>query len=338
MISEKERLLETLNGNTVDRPPVICPGGMMNMITEELMENINVYMPKAHFDSRLMADLAKAVYSEGCFENFGVPFCMTVEAENMGAEVDMGSTIFEPHVIDYLIYTVLDWRKLPQFDLNKGRMKVVLDAIKLIKEETENIPIVGNLTGPISTASSIMEPLNFYKELRKKNSEAHEYMNFITRELIKFAKAQIEAGADLITISDPSGTGEILGPKLFEEFVVKYINDLVLEISSLNVPVIVHICGQMDKVYNEVNKIKANALSFDSIVSVKGSRKHLEDRIIMGNISTYALEFSDPEKIKNNTKYCREHGMNIISPACGLGMRSPLKNIKSILKTIKEEE
>ena len=66
----------------------------------------------------------------------------------------------------------------------------------------------------MSTASSVMEPVNFYKELRKKNQEAHAYMEFITDQLIAFGRAQIEAGADVIAISDPSGTGEILGPNL----------------------------------------------------------------------------------------------------------------------------
>ena len=51
-------------------------------------------------------------------------------------------------------------------------------------------------------------------------------MEFITDQLTAFGRAQIAAGADVIAISDPSGTGEILGPKYFEEFAVTYINRL----------------------------------------------------------------------------------------------------------------
>ncbi len=50
-----------------------------------------------------------------------------------------------------------------------------------VKSENNDIPIVGNITGPISTASSLMEPVDFYKELRKKNKEAHEFMDFVKR-------------------------------------------------------------------------------------------------------------------------------------------------------------
>lgn len=66
------------------------------------------------------------------------------------------------------IDSVSDYEKLSGIDLTKGRAKVVLDAIGILKEEVKDMPIIGNLTGPISTASSVIEPVVFYKELRKK--------------------------------------------------------------------------------------------------------------------------------------------------------------------------
>lgn len=336
MITSKERLKLIFEGQKVDRPACICPGGMMNMITSDLMERIGVYLPEAHTDPVQMAALAKAVYEEGCFENYGVPFCMTVEAEEMGAKVDMGSRVYEPHVIGYAIDSVCDYKKLTPVDLNAGRAKVVLDAIRILKKETEGVPIVGNLTGPVSTASSLMEPVVFYKELRKKKQEAHEYMEFVTQQLIAFGRAQIEAGADVIAISDPSGTGEILGPKHFHEFAVTYINKLLDALQKEKLGTIVHICGQMSPVYNEVGEMHSDALSFDSIVPMKEAREHLSDRVLMGNVSTYALEFGDPERVKALTKNCVKNGSNIISPACGLGMKSPLKNVQAILEALEE--
>ena len=82
--------------------------------------------------------------------------------------MDLGSSAYEPHVTEYVIGTVSDWEKLPKLDVTKERAKVVLDALGILKEEGDAVPIVGNLTGPVSTASSVMEPVVFYKELRKK--------------------------------------------------------------------------------------------------------------------------------------------------------------------------
>ncbi len=337
MLNEKERLIRVLHKQTVDRPPCICPGGMMNMITTELMQECNVLWPDAHTDAVKMAELASASYKLGCFENIGVPFCMTIEAEELGSQVTLGNNIFEPHVIGYAMDRIEDRKKIRPIDPSAGRAATVIEAIRLLKKEHPTVPIIGNLSGPISVASSVMEPVAFYKGMRRKNKETHEYMVFITEQIARFAEAQIKAGADVIAISDPSGTGEILGPKFFDEFVVQYLNQLLDKIQGEKIPTIVHICGQMKSVYKEVAKVKSDALSFDSIVPIKEAKKHLPGRVIMGNVSTYALEFSSSEKIISITNNCIASGANIISPACGLGTRSPLANVRAILKTLKGE-
>ena len=39
-LNEKERLLKILKGKDVDRPPVICPGGMMSACISEILKDI----------------------------------------------------------------------------------------------------------------------------------------------------------------------------------------------------------------------------------------------------------------------------------------------------------
>jgi len=166
MITPRERLKHTLKGRAFDRVPCICPGGMMNMIVEEVMDLIGCSWPEAHRDSQLMAGLSAGMYEYGGFENYGVPMCMTVEAEAMGAQVGMGTKINEPRVTGYLIKSVTEWIQLSTIDLNKGRVKVVLDAIEILRKKPNDVPIVGNLVGPISLATSLMEPMVYYKEIK----------------------------------------------------------------------------------------------------------------------------------------------------------------------------
>jgi len=335
MLNEKQRLLEALGGGNTDRPPCVCPGGMMNSITKELMELCDVYLPGAHSEPDLMAKLSSAVYDSGCFENYGVPFCMTVEAESMGAGVNMGTDIYEPHISEYVIGSVDEWEKLKPIDLSSGRPDACIKAVELLAAINNDVPVIGNVVGPISLASSLMEPVVFYKELKKKSENAHKMMRFVTGELIRFTNALIEAGADVIAISEPSGTGEILGAGLFEKFAVMYLNMLLDGIAERSPKTIVHICGKMHMVYKQVDMVRADALSFDSVVSLKQARENLKDRVLMGNVSTYALEFADEAKVMDMTKNCVASGADIISPACGLGMKSPLTNVKAVLKAVK---
>lgn len=341
-MNSKERLLSVFDGKSVDRVPCICPGGMMNMIITELMEKTGIMWPDAHFDAQKMADLAASVNEYGMFENYGVPFCMTIEVESIGGgKIDMGNEIFEPHVLEYVIDSVSDYKDLSQLDVNSGRAKTTVEAVKILKERNDGVPVIGNLSGPVSVASSLMDPSTYFKELKRNKDDAHAFMDFVTDQIIAFGQAQIKAGADLIAISDPSGTGEILGPKYFDEYCVKYLNKLIAGLKEVDetIPVIVHICGQMHSVYEELKDLKADSFSFDAIVSIKESREHLgEDAILMGNVSSFALQGSNPEKIGTMAQRAIDNGVDILAPACGLGTGSAMENIQALLNTAKKQQ
>ncbi|MDR1773327.1 MAG: MtaA/CmuA family methyltransferase [Clostridioides sp.] len=337
-MTPKERLYKSLKKETVDRKPCICPGGMMNMMVEDVMDMKGIFWPEAHSDAKMMAELNIGMYENGGFENFGVPFCMTVEAESMGAGVFMGTKVTEPRVVKYPINSVTEYKKLSDIDVTKGRAKVVIDAIEILKEKNMDVPIIANLTGPVSLASSLMEPVTYYKELRKKKQESHEYMEFITRNLINFGKAQLEAGADILTISDPSGTGEILGAATFSEFAVPYLNKIIDELKNYaEGGTIIHICGKLKSIYAELNDLHSDAVSFDSITNARQVCENVKNKVIMGNVSTYALEYSDEDNIRKIANNCLRE-VDILSPACGIGVRSKFSHIKTIVDCTKEEQ
>lgn len=334
-LSQKERLLAVARHETVDRPPCICPGGMMNMMFEEIMKKSDCLWPAAHSDSEKMAGLAFALNKANGFENYGVPFCMTVEAEAMGAVVDMGSLLIEPHVVESPLKSVEEAEKLQNMDTGKGRVKVVLDAIKILKGKNTDVPIVGNITGPVSTAGTLIDMSVLLKEFRKKNEAAHKFMSRVTEEIIKYAKAEVAAGADVICISEPSGTGEILGPKFFREYTVKYVN-MILD--AVDVPVkIVHICGELKSVYGIISEFHCDAFSFDAFVPVADIKEHIPEKAVMGNINTHAIGTQNPERVRSLVHFARRKGVDIVAPACGLPTTTPLINVQTLVKAAAEE-
>ena len=330
----KERLFAAAKKQAADKPPCICPGGMMNMMFEDIMKKSGCLWPDAHSNAEKMAGLAYALNEAGGFENYGVPFCMTVEAEAMGAKVDMGNLLCEPHVVHSPLASVTDMDQLTPIDPKEGRVKVVVDAIRLLKAKGTDIPIIGNLTGPISTAGTLVDMSNLLKEYRKKPGESARLMDYITEQLIAFGKAQIDAGADAICISEPSGTGEILGPARFREYTVRYVNKVL---DALDVPVkIVHICGDLKSVYESIPQFHCDVFSFDSIVSIEEIKKHIPEKAVMGNVSTHALGTMPAEKVGNLVRFAMAKGADIISPACGLPTTTPLTNVQAMVAATKE--
>lgn len=336
-LSPKERIIRTFKKETTDRPPVICPGGMMNSAIVEVMNKTGHKLPEGHHDGKLMAEIASDVHENTGFENFGIPFCMTVEAEVLGSEINYGTLSCEPKIQKEVFSSVSDviFKELGAMEKNL-RVNSIIEATWALSRKYSDVPVIGSLTGPVSASASIVDPIQFLKELRKKAKDAHKVIDYASNHIIELAKLMIENGASVISIADPTATGEILGPKMFKEYAVRYINKVVDAIHAMNTPVIVHICGKMNAVMKYVPEIRSDAISTDAFINLKALKEEYPELTTMGNLSTILLEFGDEQKVVNQTDRLVKDGINIISPACGLSTSTPLKNIVSMTKVVKE--
>ena len=335
MYTEKERILSILSGEKADRIPLICSGGMMSMANIEAIEKTQCYLPEAHSDPKKMANLVMAMNKEAGFENLGVPFCMTVEAEAFGSEVDYGSSQIHPRVVKEAIQTIKDAGSLKKLNPQRqNRMPVILDAISYLREMNKEIPIIGNLVGPASLAGMVLDPLLLFRLMRKDKASVHQLLSFITDNLIEFGKAQVERGVDIIAISEPTGTGEILGPEPFSEFVIPYVNRITGVLRSLGVKTIVHICGNIRAILAQMLQLEADCISVDAMVSIRTVKKHKKDLVLMGNVSTFLLEKGTPNRVTKTAKAVIKQGVDILAPACGLSPLTPTKNIRALLNVV----
>ncbi|BCS54148.1 uroporphyrinogen decarboxylase family protein [Geobacter sp. SVR] len=337
MLSPKERLLNVLNGRQVDRPPVICTGGMMNAAIVDVMTRTGNTLPEAHFQAGRMSALAGDIHAETGFENLGIPFCMTVEAEVLGSEIDFGSLACEPKIARESFAGTRDVVfKDVKAMLGQGRIGQVAGAAERLARLHPDQPVIGSLTGPISTAASLVDPMQFLKELRKEREQAHRVLEYVSDFLIGFAHVLVESGATAICIGDPTATGEILGPKMFDEYAVKYLNKVIDGIHAAGVPVMVHICGEMKAVKPSIPLLHADAVSTDAFVNLRMLKQEYPQLTTMGNVSTILLESGDPEKVARRTETLVREGIDIISPACGLSTSTSLEAIRAMTSVVKE--
>jgi MtaA/CmuA family methyltransferase len=334
-MNKKQRLLLSLAGNGQGGLPVICPGGMMSMVCREISETNRFNWSEAHARPEIMARAAMDMAENTGFENLGVPFCVTVEAEAIGGIVDFGDATIEPRIVNYVLTSSSDLGKLKINQHNrKSRIPVVLEAISILKEQKEDIPIIGNLTGPVSLATSLMDPNLFLRYLIKDKSLVKEIMDYSTEVIASFGEAQAKAGADVISIGDPTASGEILGPEFFNEFVAPSLNEIIKRIKRQKARTILHICGNIESILGLLRSTDADALSFDASISIKTVRSKVGNWALMGNISTFLLAGGPPESIIKTTQRVVEDGIDIVSPACGLGTGTPLGNVKAMTNTV----
>jgi [methyl-Co(III) methanol-specific corrinoid protein]:coenzyme M methyltransferase len=335
-LTPRERLLRALRRQAVDRPPVACMGGMMNAAIVEIAGDCRATLPDAHFDAGKMAELALEVARATGFENIAVPFCMTVEPEALGSAIDPGTLACEPKIASEPYRSV---SQVPVWDtetlLAGARVPVVLDALGRLARSGTDLPVIVSLSGPISTAASVVDPPSFFKELRKKKEEAHRVLRQVTDFLSAYARRAVRAGADVVAIGDPSATGEILGPALFEEFAVPYLRDLVRAAHDEGAPTIVHICGDTNRCSVLWPSIGSDAVSVDAMINLAKLKQALPEIATMGNISTFLLEFGRPEKVARRTRMLVRDGVDVIAPACGLSTSTKLAAIRAMTDAVR---
>ncbi|MDR0842774.1 MAG: methylcobamide--CoM methyltransferase [Acidobacteriota bacterium] len=335
-LSQKERLLKTLRKESVDRQPVICMGGMMNAAVVEVMRKTGHTLPAAHADSDRMADLAEDVRMQTGFENFGIPFCMTVEAELLGADIDLGTLECEPKIAkeNFPSVEAVELREVEAM-VHSGRINVVVEAARRIARDNPDTPVIASLTGPVSTAASIVDPITFYKELRRNPDAAARVLDYVSELLAAFAARLADAGVAAIAVADPSATGEILGPKMFEAYALRYNNLFADRVHALGLPFVLHICGDLRTVNPLLPQLRSDALSTDAMVSLPNIKREFPSITTMGNLSTFALEWDDEDKIRLMTRKLVDGGIDIISPACGLSTSTRLAAIKAMTDEVK---
>ncbi len=336
VMTEKERLLNVLYGKKADRTPVVCPGGMMTMASREVMVRTGCRWPEIHRDAEKMARLSIAMHNETGVENLGIPFCMTVEAEALGGEVEDGDEVTSPHIVNYPLSSVREWRNLKELNpLEDGRLPVVLACTGILKKTMPDTAVIGNLVGPLSLASSLIDAALLLKALKRDPKEVHNFFVFLTDNSIRYGEALIKRGADIIMISDPSATGEILGPKMFMEFALPYLNKMITCMHALNRPVIIHICGNVNPIYEPLKRITSECISVDSIVDIKDMKNKLPGKRLMGNVCTGLLQNGPSNMIHRVSKHLLNLGIDILAPACGLSAKTPVGHIKSMAEAVK---
>ena len=331
-MTARELVLTALRGEATPRPAVICPGGMMSFAVREAMAQADSHWPEAHCDAELMARLALTTQRETGFDNIGLPFCMTVEAEALGAEVDYGTADIQPFIVREPIQTVAeiaDYR--PSDPPARDRRPVVLEALRRCREAAPDVALVGSVVGPLSLAAQLLEASLLLRATFREPA-AVQALAETTREFVTaFALAQLDAGADVIMVADPTATGEILGAARYAEFAQPYLDRLIADLRATGAPVILHVCGNVRAILPLLAATDVEAISLDETANVREARVALTRQRLMGNISGTLLEEGPPELIASNARAVLDAGVDILAPACGVVPCTPTAHLRQMV-------
>jgi len=327
-LNRREILIAALEDRQIPRFPVLGPGGMINVVTRTVLDRFGIPLPAAHYSGVMMAELAAASYDMAGFDNIGVPFCLTVEAEVLGARVDIGDGTRLPRIIafpqvptDRIIADAL-----PNL-LKNGRVPQVLRSIELLRDMRPGVPIIGNMAGPATLAASLIRPSAMIDMVKKDPGFLNRLLEGIISFQCAYAEAMVENGADVIMIYEPAArAGSYMGFDLFLN-VLPYLSELSRYAHLGGAKIILHVCGGRMEQVSMCRETEADAYSFEAEVD-PGKARDILGKPIVGTVPASLMHYFPPEMVLEETLLAVRNGATLMTPPCGLGLDTPFENLR----------
>ena len=152
--------------------------------------------------------------------------------------------------------------------------------------------------------------------------------------LLNFGRALEGAGLDGLMIADPVSSSTMISTKFYHEFVLPHLQRLI---KSLEIPVILHVCGDTQPVLHLMAETGAKILSLDQCMDLTLAKQVLAGRCgIGGNVDPIqALLLGTPEDVRRETLRCLEQGGKkgfILMSGCAVPPGTPKENLRAMIE------
>jgi len=339
-MNSRQQILGLFNKRFSGTPPLFS--GLIS-VTESGLESEGLRFHEIHRDPAKMARAAASTYRISGFGSAVLPLDLCMEAEALGATVDFmkGSKLAEyPRVAKFRYKSVDDFsaeiaqnseRFTKDSVVNQGRIPIVVEAIKLLKEDVGDEIVIGAyVPGPFTILSLLVETGALYTSLRKSVEAVDMTMETLTQVIMSVGNAYHLAGADFLTIHEMGGSPGALGPKLFENIVLPHLKALFSELPR---PAVLSACGRTNGTMTLLAASGADALSVDQANDLVQSRKDVSEVLLFGNLDPVkVISQGTPDEIKEAVAGAFQSGVDAIWPGCDLYPQTPLENLRALVE------
>lgn len=271
----------------------------------------------------------------------GIPvtFDLQIEAEVLGCKLAWADDN-PPVVVSHPLKEGISLEEMKIPCSCKGRIPMVMEATRLLREQNPDIALYGLITGPFTLALHLLGT-DIFMQMMMYPDTTQKLMRFTTDVAKMMAGSYIEAGADVIAIVDPM-TSQI-DPMSFKTFVSPCINEVNQFIREADALSSFFVCGNAQQNIEEMCQTKPDNISIDENIPLN----YVRDVALKHNVSfggniklTVALLMGDEEASRRDALECIDIGGKkgfILAPGCDLAMETPKENIIAVSELVHNE-
>ena len=329
-MTSRQRFMAALRGQPVDRVPV---GSPTSVATVELMEATGAFFPQAHTDGETMARLAAGGHDVLGFDTVAPVFSIAQEAAALGCGMDWGRKDWMP-INTTSPYAEPDDLRIPDDFLEKPSIKACLDAIRIHRQQYgDRVAIIGKVMGPWTLSYHARGVQEFLLDTVIDSDKARRFLERLMPVSLLFARAQIEAGADVVVIADHC-TGDMVRAETYRDFLLPLHKAMTRELAF---PTILHCCGKALDRMDYFAQAGFTCYHFESKNDPYQAMDIVKGRMtLVGNINNPAtLLKGTSEDVEREVRTAIDAGVQIVAPECAVPVVTPNRNLQAIVEAVK---
>jgi MtaA/CmuA family methyltransferase len=325
----RERILNHLDGQPLGQLPLMP----ITMMFAGDLADIR-YGDYAR-DHRLLVEAQLRVAEAYDFDYVSVISDPAREAADLGARVeffpDQPPAIVETEAL-LTDKTALAQTALPD-PLAGGRMLDRVKAAALFKEKVAGEKLIeGWVEGPCAMAADLRGINTLMLDFYDDPGFVRDLFAFSIEMEVRFAKAQVDAGVDLIGVGDAAAS--LVGPAIYEEFVWPYEKQLVDRLHELGTKVRLHICGNTRPILAGMGRLGCEIVDLDYPAPVAEGREAMgSGQMLLGNINPVRiLRDGTPEVVREAIAACHQAAAPryIVGAGCEIPRGTPDENVRAL--------
>ena len=216
-----------------------------------------------------------------------------------------------------------------------GRMSDRVKGVRSMAERAGgSLMVEGWVEGPCAMAADLRGMSALMLDFHDDPEFVDDLMDFSVRMEVRFAAAQVAAGATLMGIGDAAAS--LIGPRLYERFVLSWEKRLEEQIHALGVPARLHICGNTKKIVRGMGETKCEIVDLDFLTPLAEARAAMgPEQVLLGNIDPVrALRDGTPESVYAAIGECHAQAgaRYIVSAGCETPRGTPAENVRAMAR------
>lgn len=189
-------------------------------LPEELVKRFAFPAAYCRGEELAALSLARRVYTGAPF--CLLPFCHTLEAERLGANIRLGDGYTTPRGGQPICHTLEDVLALSEREC--PRMEQTLAACRLLQAQGETV--VFSVSGPFTVLSSLVDLSVVFRGLRREPEQVWAVLDKLRGVLVRVLCAAADTGA-MVSYADSAGSVSLLGEKYMAEIARRFTQPLL---------------------------------------------------------------------------------------------------------------